>query len=472
MHHWPKFLLRPLLASLFFVPLIGLLSPVDAFGFNAFHPVTFNENDSLSDTVDTYQTLNSPTDLTLFAALSPSFSDAGHVFSDWNTNPDGSGTSYSDGQLYSFDVGLTLYAQWSQVISSLSFSANGGTGAISSIAGPMGSTVAVPSANSLSFANHIFVDWNTQLGGGGVSYLAGASFLLNNAQTLYAQWSTVGPVTTIGSSAPGPATLVVTFDTDGASGILNPVTLGAGTSIQLPMTTSLSNPGYVFDGWFSSAVGGQALGQGGSTLTPASSETAFAQWSATPSSTLSFSSNQGRGTVVEITGVTGSSVTISSSKGLSHPGSVFTGWNTAANGSGSDYASGAQFTLSGATTLYAQWSSVSVTKHESLLIGSVGPFASSSTKLTNLLMAQVRRIAIAMRSQPFVAVALYGYDAGPGSNALHMSLSTQRAVLVVEYLRVELARLHVKRVVMTARGEGETRGFTAAMFRRVEIFAN
>lgn len=472
MRYWSKFLLRPFLVSLFMVPLVGALSPIDAFGFNAFHVVTFNENDSPSDTVDLYQTLNAPTDLTLFAALSPPFTNAGHVFGGWNTAPDGSGTPYSDGQSYAFDVGLTLYAQWIQTSGSLSFSANGGGGAVASITGTVGSSVVVPSANSLNFANHVFVDWNTQPGGGGVSYPANAALLLTGAQTLYAQWSVIGPVTTVGSSGPGPATLVITFDGDGASGAVSPVTLDAGTSIQLPLAASLSNPGFVFAGWFSSAVGGQALGQGGSTLTPTSSETAFAQWSAAPMATLSFASNQGRGAVVELTGVAGSNVTVSSSKGLSHPGFVFTGWNTAANDSGANYASGAQFTLSGATTLYAQWSSVPVAKPESLLIGSVGPFAINSTKLTNVLMDQIRRIALEMRSKPFVAVALYGYDAGPGSSTLHMSLSTQRAVRVVEYLRAELARWHVKRVAMTVRGEGEIVGFTADMFRRVEIFAN
>lgn len=548
MRHWSKFLLRPLMVSLFFVPVIGLLSPVDAFaatafavtfaendnssdqlitsqtsqaaealtlfaalvpafanstsnfsGWNtsangtgtsysngqvyafnadvtlyaqwsaAYHAVTFSENDSSTDSVVSGQTGNLSTPLTQFAGLSPTFQNLNHTFNGWNTAANGGGLSYSDGANYSFAADVTLYAQWIQTSRLLSFSVNGGLGGIASIAGAVGSTVTVPAANSLSFASHIFADWNTQPGGGGVTYLAGAAFLLGSAQTLYAQWSTV---TNVGPSSPGPTTLVITFDTDGASGVLNPVTLGVGSSIELPMATSLSNPGFVFAGWFSSAVGGQALGQGGSILTPSSSETAFAQWSAIPMATLSFSSNQGSGTVVELTGVTGSEVTVSGSKGLSDPSFIFTGWNTAANASGSSYASGAQFTLSGATIRYAQWASAPVAKPESLLIGSVGPFAIDSTKLTAVLMTQIRGIALAMRSAAFVAVALYGYDAGSGTTALHLSLSTQRAVSVVEYLRAELARLHVTRVVMRVRGEGEIIGFTADMFRRVEIFAN
>ena len=64
MRQWSRFFLRPLMVSLF-IPVIGLLTPVAAYGFNAFHPVTFNENDSLTDKVNTYQTLNAPADITL-----------------------------------------------------------------------------------------------------------------------------------------------------------------------------------------------------------------------------------------------------------------------------------------------------------------------------------------------------------------------------------------------------------------------
>ena len=40
---------------------------------------------------------------------------------------------------------------------------------------------------------------------------------------------------------------------------------------------------------------------------------------------------------------------------LSNPGYTFTGWNTAADGSGSSYAAGASFMLNADVTLYAQW---------------------------------------------------------------------------------------------------------------------
>lgn len=398
MRNWSRSLLRLLVAVLFMSPCINLLTPVDAFALNAFHPVTFYENDSPSDSVNTYQTLNAPANLTLFSALSPAFTKSGYSFSGWNTLADGSGTSYSDGALYSFTADLALYAQWTAV--------------------------------------------NT--------------------------------VTTVTTSSPpsSPTVLVLNFSTGGAAGVLLPISFTIGSTITLPLASALTNPGFTFEGWFTSAVGGQALGQGGGTLTPSISETAFAQWIATPPATLSFSSNQGTGTITEDSGVAGTAVTVPGSKGIVRSGFIFSGWNTAANDSGSNYSSGSQFTLNGTSTLYAQWLKVASTAAETVLLGSIGPFLSGSTQLSNELRAQIRAVAFAVRSKKFVTVALFGYDAGPGSLALHMTLSTQRATRVVEYLRAQLRRLGDGRVRIKAHGEGAIAGFTAAMFRRVEIFAS
>ena len=47
------------------------------------------------------------------AALNPSaFTRSGYRFASWNTEADGSGTAYADGQTVTLDADLTLYAQW------------------------------------------------------------------------------------------------------------------------------------------------------------------------------------------------------------------------------------------------------------------------------------------------------------------------------------------------------------------------
>ncbi|MDR0685797.1 MAG: InlB B-repeat-containing protein [Spirochaetaceae bacterium] len=47
--------------------------------------------------------------------------------------------------------------------------------------------------------------------------------------------------------------------------------------------------------------------------------------------------------------------------GLAYSGKTFTGWNTAANGSGAGYAAEAGFTVNGNTAFYAQWANEPVT---------------------------------------------------------------------------------------------------------------
>jgi len=69
------------------------------------HTVTFDANGGSGSMSP--QTSALPAALTLNA-----FTRAGYTFAGWNTNADGSGTTYTDGATYSFAADATLYAQW------------------------------------------------------------------------------------------------------------------------------------------------------------------------------------------------------------------------------------------------------------------------------------------------------------------------------------------------------------------------
>jgi len=80
----------------------------------------------------------------------------------------------------------------------------------------------------------------------------------------------------------------------------------------------------------------------------------YAQWSL-KSSTLTFDTNGGSGSVSPVVAVTGSIVTLPNPT-LTRAGYTFAGWNTAADGTGTSYTAGSgTFTLSANTTLYAKW---------------------------------------------------------------------------------------------------------------------
>jgi len=77
---------------------------------------------------------------------------------------------------------------------------------------------------------------------------------------------------------------------------------------------------------------------------------------APPSYTISYRANGGTGSVASQTVTTGASFT-TRANAFSRPGYTFTGWNTAANGSGSTWAASSSRTYQAKsnTTLYAQW---------------------------------------------------------------------------------------------------------------------
>jgi uncharacterized repeat protein (TIGR02543 family) len=81
----------------------------------ATYTVTYNANGADSGSVPTDQTKTHGTDLTV-ASNSGSLDVNGYqAFAGWNTEPDGSGTSYVEGGTYTEDSDLTLYAQWSAI---------------------------------------------------------------------------------------------------------------------------------------------------------------------------------------------------------------------------------------------------------------------------------------------------------------------------------------------------------------------
>ena len=73
--------------------------------------------------------------------------------------------------------------------------------------------------------------------------------------------------------------------------------------------------------------------------------------------TVTYNANGGTGTMTDPNSpyAAGATVTVLNNA-FSRSNYTFTGWNTAANGSGTSYANGATFTISGSVTLYAQWS--------------------------------------------------------------------------------------------------------------------
>lgn len=76
--------------------------------------------------------------------IQPALTRHGYDFTGWNTHADGTGTTYQPGQNYTYTTSnLVLYAQWKRSPTTISYSANGGTGSIPPHTGYIGSPVTI-----------------------------------------------------------------------------------------------------------------------------------------------------------------------------------------------------------------------------------------------------------------------------------------------------------------------------------------
>ena len=119
---------------------------------------------------------------------------AGHKFLYWNKKADGSDTTkYKAGWTYEFNgVNGKLYAIWETIQYTLTYNANGGTGAP---AAQVGTTSVKISTQKPTLANNTFKGWNVKQDGSGKMYQANDDYYFNGANgTLFAIWEKT-PVT-------------------------------------------------------------------------------------------------------------------------------------------------------------------------------------------------------------------------------------------------------------------------------------
>ena len=82
----------------------------------------------------------------------------GYTFSKWNTNESGTGTNYNSGASYSGNAALTLYAIWTANTYTITYNANGGTGAPSSQTKTYGVDLTLSSTKPTR-TNYNFMGW-------------------------------------------------------------------------------------------------------------------------------------------------------------------------------------------------------------------------------------------------------------------------------------------------------------------------
>ncbi|MSZ87021.1 MAG: hypothetical protein F2718_05100, partial [Actinobacteria bacterium] len=228
----------------------------------------------------------------------------------------------------------------------------GGTGGTSSNSHPGTAGTAYQGGNSID-----------EGGGGGGGYFGGGGGGDNGGGGGGSSYKTLltGGITTTGTSCgtAGASTglgYTVSYDANGATSGTAPADttiLVSGGGTLASNTGTLARTGFVFDGWNTSADGsGTSYAIAATSFKPLADTTLYAQWK----STITYNTNTATGTVptaVITKGSASGTFALNSGSGLTKTGLTFAGWNTAANGSGTNYAGSETFTSSGDITLYA-----------------------------------------------------------------------------------------------------------------------
>ncbi len=135
-------------------------------------------------------------------------SPPGYTFSGWNTQSNGSGTSYSNVGNYTMgDTSLTLYAQWSPISYTVTYQANGGTGTMAPQSEATQASFTL-TTNSFTRAGYTFTGWVDQ---NAVSYSDGQSVTMPPYNlVLTAQWTPNSTASGITVTTPSIPTVTIT----------------------------------------------------------------------------------------------------------------------------------------------------------------------------------------------------------------------------------------------------------------------
>ena len=223
----------------------------------------------------------------------------------------------------------------------ISFNANGGSGAPSSITKKHFTNATLPSDKPYR-TGYTFKGWGTSSSTSYAAYQPGSTFYTNANTTLYAVWSA--------------KTYTISYNANGGSG-------GPGSQTKthgIKMLISRVEPtrsGYTFLGWSTSPSASSASYQPGEWYYANADRTFYAVWkkNAPATYTVSYDANGGSGAPGSQTKTQDVTLTLSSTK-PTRSGYTFLGWATSASATSATYQPGGSYTANASVTLYAVWS--------------------------------------------------------------------------------------------------------------------
>jgi uncharacterized repeat protein (TIGR02543 family) len=327
----------------------------------------------------------------------------GYTFTGWFTAATG-GTQVTTASGHGQTANFTLYAQWSANTYTLSYDISSATNSPSAIASQnyttAGTALTISSGSTLTRAPWYFRGWNTAADGSGTHYAASqTSVTLSSNITLYPEWAeafeTPGPQTGVTVTLLGGTTAVTTASTNPkiSSGTVNSVTWTSGywlyawnatTGYKVTFPAPSTNFSFIYfyagsgtvltinftDNTTATATLNSttdaSAGTYGNVFSYVAPTGKYISSYQTPSTfslyadnllyttlpTVSFNANSGSGSMNSQSSAAAANLNANT---FTRAGYLFSGWNTAANGSGTAYADLASYSFASNLALYAQW---------------------------------------------------------------------------------------------------------------------
>jgi len=312
------------------------------------YTVTYNGNGNTSGSIPETQSGDYGSSI-LLQTNSGNLTKTGCTLGGWNTKADGTGTTYALGSVYTINGDMTLFANW--VVKencTITYNGNGNSsGSVPASQSDYSGTVITLQTNTgnLTKTGYTFGGWNTKADGSGLAYTAGASYTINSNMTLYAQWN--------------PNIYIVSFKGNGNTGGTAPAsqTFEYGSRQLLSREGTLTRDNYEFLCWNTKADGTGTDYLAGAAYTINENITLYAIWGPkTYYITYDGNGNTGGSIYPNKFGAPyGYNKTLLDSGNLVKTGYIFSGWNTKADGSGTNYAAGSSYIVREDITLYAKW---------------------------------------------------------------------------------------------------------------------
>lgn len=265
----------------------------------------------------------------------------GYTFQGWATSKSSSTVAYQAGATYTADADVTLYAVWRIITYTITYNANGGTGAPNTQTKEYGKTVALSSTRPTK-DGHVFQGWSTE-NDTTAEYQPGANYTANANVTLYAVWKII--------------TYTISYDANGGSGAPQDHTKTWGVAINLSATKP-TRQGYTFQGWATSSSGAVQY-QPNQSYTANANVTLYAIWKII-TYTIAYNANGGYDAPANQSKEYGKSVNITTAK-PKKINSEFLGWSTTASGE-VQYTGGSIYNANANLSLFAVWRRIPIMK--------------------------------------------------------------------------------------------------------------